>query len=108
MTRHRLTTDKNESINRAFSASLPKNVKFSRNAHGRVCSVIYRVNYLAGNSVLRKWENVQCPITKGGQVARAVKKNIPASDGIPKKIQTSIIGASAYPSCQVKANAELL
>ena len=35
MTRHRLTTDKNESINRSFSASLPKNVKFSRNAHGR-------------------------------------------------------------------------
>ena len=35
MTRHRLTTDKNESINRSFSASLPKNVKFSRNAHGQ-------------------------------------------------------------------------
>ena len=49
MTRHRLTTDKNESINRSFSASLPKNVKFSRNAHGRVSSVIDRINYGAGN-----------------------------------------------------------
>ena len=29
VTRHRLTTDKNESINRSFSASLSKNVKFS-------------------------------------------------------------------------------
>ena len=48
MTRHRLTTDKNESINRSFSASLPKNVKFSRNAHGRVSSVIDRINYGAG------------------------------------------------------------
>ena len=58
MTRHRLTTDKNESINRSFSASLPKNVKFSRNAHGRVSSVIDRINYGVGNSMLRKLENV--------------------------------------------------
>ena len=32
MMRQRLTTDKNESINRSFSASLPKNVNFSKNA----------------------------------------------------------------------------
>ena len=74
MTRHRLTTDKNESINRSFSASLPNNVKFSRNAHGRVSSVIDRINYGAGNSMLRKLENVYCPITRGEQVARAVKQ----------------------------------
>ena len=74
MTRHRLTTDKNESINRSLSASLPKNVKFSRNAHGRVSSVIDRINYGAGNSMLCKLENVHCPITRGGQVARAVKQ----------------------------------
>ena len=73
MTRHRLTTDKNESINRSFSASLPKNVNFSRNAQGRVCSVIDRINYGAGISMLRKLENVNCPITKGGRVALAVK-----------------------------------
>ena len=36
--KHRLTIDKNESINQSFSASLPKNVKFSRNAHGQVFS----------------------------------------------------------------------
>ena len=71
--RHRLTTDKDESINRLFSASLPKNVNFSRNAQGRVCSVIDRTNYGAGISMLRKLENVQCPITKGGRVAQAVK-----------------------------------
>ena len=68
MTQHRLTTDKNESINRSFSASLPKNVNFSRNA------VIDHINYGAGNSMLRKLENVKCPITKGGRVARAVKR----------------------------------
>ena len=74
LTRRRLTTNPNESANRAFSASLPKNVKFSRNALGRVCSVIDRLNYGAGESMLRKLENVQCPITKGGKVARAVKR----------------------------------
>ena len=74
MTRHRLTTDKNESINQSFSASLPKNVKFSKNAHGRVCSVIDHVNYGAGNSMLRKLENVRCPITRGGQVKQIQHK----------------------------------
>ena len=74
MTRRRLTTNPNESANRAFSASLPKNIKFSRNALGRVCSVIDRLNCGAGESMLRKLENVQCPITKGGTVARAAKR----------------------------------
>ena len=67
LTCRRLTTNPNESANRAFSASLPKNVKFSRNALGRL-------NLGAGESMLRKLENVQCPITKGGKVARAVKR----------------------------------
>ena len=55
------------------SAYLPKNVNFCRKAQGRVCSVIDRGNYGAGNSILRKLENVQCPITKGGRVARAAQ-----------------------------------
>ena len=67
MTQQRLTTDKNESINISFSASLPKNANFSRNAQGRVCSVIDRINYGAGHSMLRKLENIQCPIKKGWQ-----------------------------------------
>ena len=37
-----------------------------------MCSVIDRINYGAGISMLRKLENVQCPIIKGGRVARAV------------------------------------
>ena len=74
MTRRKLTTNFNEGANRAISASLPKNCKFSRNALGRMSSVIDRLNYGAGISMLRKLENVQCPITKGGRVARAVKR----------------------------------
>ena len=36
--------------------------------------MIDRINYGAGNSMLRKLENVHCPITRGGQVARAFKQ----------------------------------
>ena len=54
-----------------FSASLPKNVNFSRNAQGRVCSVIDRIKYGAGNSMVRKLENVKYPITKGGSQAHS-------------------------------------
>ena len=39
-----------------------------------MCSPIDRINYGAANSMLRKLENVKCPITKGGRVARAVKR----------------------------------
>ena len=73
MTRRRLTTNPNESANRAFSASLPKNIKFSRNALGRVCSVIDRLNYGAGESMLWKLEN---PITKGGKMSRSVRRQV--------------------------------
>ena len=74
LTKMRLTTNKNEAANRAISASLPKNVKFSRNAQGRLCSVIDRMNYGAGVSLLRKLESVHCPITPGGRVAQAAKQ----------------------------------
>ena len=53
----------------------PKNVKFTRNAHGRVSSVIDRINYGAGNSMLRKLENVHCPITRGGQSLQLSSKS---------------------------------
>ena len=52
--------------------------------------------------MLRKLENVYCPITRGGQVARAVKQ-IQHEVEYQRTIQTSIISASAYPSYQVKS-----
>ena len=70
----RLTTNINEAANRAISATLPKNVKFSRNAHERLCSVIDRMNCGAGISLLRKLESVQCPVTRGWRVAHAAKQ----------------------------------
>jgi len=70
----KMYANKNEAAYRAISASLPKNVKFSRNAQQRLCSVIDRMNYGAGVSLLRKLESVQCPITPGGRVAQAAKQ----------------------------------
>ena len=74
LTRFNLNTNKNESVNRALSVSLPKNVTYSRNAVARANSTVHRLNLGAGNSLLRKLETVGSPITKGRYVARAVKQ----------------------------------
>jgi hypothetical protein len=66
-------TNKNEAVNRGISASLPKNVKFSRNVVGRAFAVVDRTNYGPGESLLRKLESVGAQISKGGPVAKAVK-----------------------------------
>ena len=69
-----LNTNRNEGLNRALSASLPKNVNFSRNVKGRACAAIDRLNYGAGDSLLRKLETSEAPISKGGRVAKAVRQ----------------------------------
>ena len=72
LTKMQLTTNKNKGANRAISASFPNNVKFSRNAQGCMCSINDRMNYGPSVSMLQK--SVQCPITRGGQVASAAKQ----------------------------------
>ena len=69
-----LNTNRNEGLNRGLSASLPKNVKFSRNVKGRACAAIDRLNYGAGDSLLQKLETSKAPISKGGRVANAVRQ----------------------------------
>ena len=69
-----LNTNRNEGLNRRLSASLPKNVNFSRNVKGCACAAIDRLNYGAGDSLLRKLERSKAPITKGGKVAKAVRQ----------------------------------
>lgn len=73
LTRLNLDTNKNESVNRALSVSLPKNVNYGRNAKARVNSTVHRLNMGAGDSLITKLEHVGAPITKGRYVARAVK-----------------------------------
>ena len=69
-----LNTNRNEGLNRGLSASLPKNVNFSRNVKGRACAAIDRLNYGAGDSLLWKLETSKAPISKGGIVAKAVRQ----------------------------------
>jgi hypothetical protein len=73
LTKLNLNTNKNEAINRGLSASLPKNVNYSRNARARVSSTIHRLNHGAGVSLIKKLQAVGSPITKGRYVARAMK-----------------------------------
>ena len=71
---HNLNTNKNEAIHRGYSASVPKNVKYSRNVYGRVHSAADRLNNLVGNSLHKKLQAVGAPIPKGGRVAKSVKQ----------------------------------
>ena len=74
MTKLCLNTNRNESLNRSLSATLPKNVNFSRTVTGRACAAIDRLNYGAGASILRKLESNMAPISKGGRVARTTRQ----------------------------------
>ena len=57
-----LNTNRNEGLNRGLSASLPKNVNFSRNVKGRACAAIDRLNYGAGDSLLWKLETSKASV----------------------------------------------
>ena len=74
LTKLYINTNRNEGLNRGLIASLPKNVNFSRNVKGRACAAIDRLNYGAGDSLLRKLETSKAPISKGGRVVKAVRE----------------------------------
>lgn len=67
-------TNKNESVNRAVSASLPKNVLFSRNGKARALTAVSRLNNGIGNSLIASLESVGAPLSKGGSVAKGVRQ----------------------------------
>lgn len=67
-------TCKNEAINRSVSATMPKNVNWSRTGRGRMLATCDRINKGVGESLLYKLEVVGAPISKGGAVARAVRQ----------------------------------
>lgn len=74
MMRHNTNTNKNESINRAISASAPKNVNFSRAAEARIHKAVHRINHGAGNSLLIMLQAAGCAISRGGRVAKAIRR----------------------------------
>ena len=67
-------TQRNESLNRAMSVSLPKNVNFSRNYEARAHSVVHRITHGIADSTHLKLENLGVPLTVGGQAARTLKQ----------------------------------
>ena len=68
------STQKCESVNRAISASLPKNVTHSRNAFARASSAVHRVNHGVSNSLHMKLRNVGASLPQGSKAALAVKQ----------------------------------
>ena len=71
-TKLNLNTNKNEAANRGLSASLPKNVTFSRNCTARAYAAVHRMNHGIGASLLHKLEQANCPVASGGHVAKAI------------------------------------
>ena len=67
------STQRCEAINRGISSSLPKNVKFSRNAAPRIASAIHRLNNGLAESTHKKLEGLGCPLTRGGGAAASLK-----------------------------------
>jgi hypothetical protein len=72
LTKLNQNTNKNEGINRGISASLPKNVNFSRTCKGRLSASVDRLNWGAGDSLHRKLEACGTPVTRGGRVSQAI------------------------------------
>lgn len=68
------TTNYNEAVNRSISSSLPKNVNYPRTIKARALSAVCRVNKGAGNSVVEGLESIGCSVSKGGYVAKALRR----------------------------------
>ena len=70
----RLTTSRNESMNRALSKSNPKNRINVRTAKGRVSSAILRQNNSFKEAVEMKFEAMNCPLKEGEICDQVIKK----------------------------------
>lgn len=71
-TKHLLTTQKCEAVNRAISSTTPKNKTFSRNFAARVHCAVNAVNRGIGDSILSQTEFVGAPVTPGTRVTRGL------------------------------------
>lgn len=71
-TKHLLTTQKCEAVNRAISSTTPKNKTFSRNFAARVHSAVNAVNRGIGDSILSQTQFIGAPVTPGSKVTRGL------------------------------------
>ena len=68
------STNKTEAVNRAMTASLPKNVTYSRNALPRAASAVHRLNNKLTKYVLSKLNCVGSPLQTGSKAVTALKQ----------------------------------
>ena len=72
-TKSNKNTQKVESANRRKKCSLPKNITFKRNFHGRVHSTVHNCNYGHGESLVKLSQSIGCPISACSSVAQHLK-----------------------------------
>ena len=72
-TRFNTSTQKVESVNRAYSRTNPKNVTWSRNVHGRIHTAAHMLNCNFENSTLKRLEAMGAPVTAGSTVVRQLR-----------------------------------
>ena len=73
-TKHLLTTQKCEAVNRAISSTVPRNMTFSRNYSARVHAAVHSVNVGIGEALISECHAVGAPITHGTRVTRQLLK----------------------------------
>lgn len=73
-TRFLSSTQKCETVNRAYQACMPKSVTFSRNCHSRIHGQILRLNHGFANSTVLKTSALRCALTKGSSVIKRLLK----------------------------------
>ena len=73
-TKHLLTTQKTEAVNRAISATAPRNMTFSRNYTARVHAAVHAVNAGIGEALISECDAVGAPITHGTRITRRLLK----------------------------------
>jgi hypothetical protein len=83
-TKFQTSTQKCESVNRAYQACLPKAVTFSRNSAGRVHAQILKLNHGYADSTVLKSSKMAAKLEKGTSVI----KHLNAVDKINKRNRT--------------------
>jgi hypothetical protein len=63
-------SQKVESVNQKTKCSLPKNIIFKRNFHGKVHSAVHNCNHGHGESLAKLCQSIGCPISACSSVAQ--------------------------------------
>jgi len=73
-TRLMTSTQKCEAVNRSYQASMPKQVTFARNCHGRIHGQILRLNHGRADSTILMAKAVNLKLVRGSRVMKRLRK----------------------------------